>query len=156
MRGGHIEVGGLLQAGLLMELGFPSWRRDSKPCMWVGGACHSQTIYSPYSTVGMSTCHSLWFGVERSGTFNSSRSQHQEIGSLPPSLRGPREGQHCCLGPALWTSVLLSGPPHLSGLQVSEGTCVSLALRSPSVNSGRCFDTGRGVASFQTLKTSSR
>lgn len=44
MRGGHIEVGGLLQAGLLMELGFPSWRRDSKPCMWVGGGL-SQSDY---------------------------------------------------------------------------------------------------------------
>lgn len=30
-------MGGLLQAGLLVELGFPSWRTGSKPYTRVGG-----------------------------------------------------------------------------------------------------------------------
>ena len=29
-------MGGPLQAGLLMELGFPSWKRGGRSCMWVG------------------------------------------------------------------------------------------------------------------------
>lgn len=46
-------MGGLLQAGFLMELGFPSGKRGSKPCMWVGGGLlQSDSIFSPYVPCG--------------------------------------------------------------------------------------------------------
>lgn len=40
-------MGGLLQAGFLIELGFPSGKRGSKPCMWVGGGLlQSDSLFS--------------------------------------------------------------------------------------------------------------
>lgn len=41
-------MGGLLQAGLLMELGFASRERGGEPCLWVGGLLLSDSISSPY------------------------------------------------------------------------------------------------------------
>ena len=79
-------MGGPLQAGLLMELGFPSWKRGRKSCLWVGGdLLLSGSVFLLMSHVDMCTCHSLWFeDGERSGTFNSSKSPNQKMGSLPP------------------------------------------------------------------------
>ena len=79
-------MGGPLQAGLLMELGFRSWKRGGKSCLWVGGGLLlSGSVFLLMSHVEMCTCHSLWFeDGERSGTFNSSKSPNQKMGSMPP------------------------------------------------------------------------
>ena len=44
-------MGGPLQAGLLMELGFPSWKRGARPACGWEGACHCQAL-SPYVPCG--------------------------------------------------------------------------------------------------------
>ena len=79
-------MGGPLQAGLLMELGFRSCKRGGQSCLWVGGGLLlSGSVFLLMSHVEMCTCHSLWFeDGERSGTFNSSKSPNQKMGSVPP------------------------------------------------------------------------
>lgn len=37
-------MGGPLQAGLLMELGFPSWERGARPACGWEGACYRQAL----------------------------------------------------------------------------------------------------------------
>lgn len=56
-------MGGLPQAGLLMELGFPSGKRGGEPCMWVGGGLlQPDSLFSPVSRVERSRPNSLRFG----------------------------------------------------------------------------------------------
>ena len=49
-------MGGPLQAGLLMELGFPSWKRGARPAWgWEGaGYCQALSPFVPCGSVHMS------------------------------------------------------------------------------------------------------
>lgn len=76
-------MGGPLQAGLLMELGFPSWKGGSKSCPWVGGGLlQSDAIFSPEVPQKCPHVTACGLGIERNRALNSPKSQRQEMGSL--------------------------------------------------------------------------
>lgn len=102
-----MEVGGLLQAGLVVELGLPSGKRGSKPCVWVGGACCRQTLsFVLMSHVEASTGNSLWFGGgERRGLVTPSPNTRKRDPYHPQGSGERGAGQMLCEGPALLTPV---------------------------------------------------
>lgn len=80
-------MGGLLQAGPLVELGFPCWKKGTKlACGKL--ACGNQALsILLMSDVEMAMDPSLWFeDGEKSGTFNPSQSSPSIRKQEDPSM----------------------------------------------------------------------